>query len=121
MAASIDWMPTIAQYCNIRPHEPKFDGKSIVPVIESEDAPSPHDVLHWETGKHWAVREGNWKLVHNGPATEYKGRNIPQVENFLSNMTEDVTETKNLAEAHPEIVERLTGLHNEWIREQDEL
>ena len=117
MAASIDWMPTIAQYCNIRPHEPKFDGKSIVPVIESADAPSPHDVLHWETGKHWAIRQGDWKLVHNGPATEYKGRKIPKVENFLSNMAEDVTETKNLADDHPEIVKRLTKLHEQWLKE----
>jgi len=121
MAASIDWMPTIAQYCNIRPHDPKFDGKSIVSVIESEDAPSPHKVLHWETGKHWAIREGDWKLVHNGPATDYKGRKIPQVEDFLSNMTEDVTETKNLAGAHPEIVKRLTRLHDQWLEEAPRL
>jgi arylsulfatase A-like enzyme len=117
MAISIDWMPTIAQYCNIRPHEPKFDGKSIVSIVESADAPSPHGVLHWETGRHWAIRQGDWKLVHNGPATDYKGRKIPQVENFLSNMAEDVTETKNLAEANPEIVKRLTRLHDQWLRE----
>ena len=117
MAASIDWMPTIAEYCGVKPPDVNIDGKSIVPVIESENAPSPHDVLHWETGKHWAIRQGDWKLVHNGPATDYKGRNIPQVENFLSNMAEDVTETKNLAEAHPEIVERLTSLHEQWLQD----
>jgi arylsulfatase A-like enzyme len=86
-------------------------------MIESDDNPSPHEVLHWETGKHWAVRQGNWKLVHNGPATNYKGRKIPKAENFLSNMAQDVTETKNLAEAHPEIVKRLTNLHNEWLKD----
>jgi len=117
MAASIDWMPTIAEYCGVKPPDVNIDGKSIVPVIESVDAPSPHDILHWETGKHWAIREGDWKLVHNGPATDYKGRNIPQVENFLSNMTEDVTETKNLAEAYPETVKRLTNLHEQWLNE----
>jgi len=116
MAASIDWMPTIAEYCGVKPPDVNIDGKSIVPLIESADAPTPHDVLHWETGKHWAIRQGNWKLVHNGPATDYKGRNIPQVENFLSNMIEDVTETKNLAEAHPEIVKRLTSLHEQWLK-----
>ena len=77
----------------------------------------PTDVLHRETGKHWAVREGDWKLVHNGPATEYKGRKIPQVENFLSNIAEDVTETKNQVEAHPEIVKRLTSLHEQWLQD----
>jgi len=117
VAASIDWMPTIAEYCGVKLPEVNIDGKNIKSIIDSADAHSPHDVLHWETDKHWAVREGDWKLVHNGPATDYKGRNIPQVENFLSNMTEDVTETKNLAEAHPEIVERLTGLHEQWLKE----
>jgi len=117
VAISIDWMPTIAEYCGVKLPDVNIDGKSIVPVIESENAPSPHDVLHWETGKHWAVREGDWKLVYNGPETEYKGRKIPQVENFLSNIAEEVTETKNLAEANPEIVKRLTALHEQWFRE----
>ena len=95
------------------------DGMSIVSVIESPDAPSPHKALHWETsrGKHWAVREGDWKLVHNGPATDYKGRKLPKAENFLSNIAEDATETKNLAKSNPDIVKRLTNLHENWLRQ----
>lgn len=116
-AVSIDWMPTIAQYCGIEPPEHKIDGKSIVSIIESPDAPSPHKVIHWQTsrGKHWAVREGNWKLVHNGPATDYKGRKLPQAENFLSNIAQDATETKNIASSNPDIVRRLTNLHENWL------
>jgi arylsulfatase A-like enzyme len=117
-AISIDWMPTIAEYCGVKLPDVEIDGMSIKSIIDSADAPTPHKVIHWEIGKHWAVREGDWKLVHNGPATEYKGRNIPKVENFLSNMAEDVTETRNLAETHPEIVKRLTRLHNEWLEER---
>jgi len=119
IAISIDWMPTIAQYCGLKPPEHKIDGKSIVSVIESPNAPSPHKVLHWETsrGKHWAVREGDWKLVHNGPATDYKGRKLPKAENFLSNIAEDATETKNLAKSNPDIVKRLTNIHEQWVRQ----
>ncbi len=120
MAASIDWLPTIAEYCGVPLPDRKIDGKSIVPIIEAADAPSPHGVLHWETGKHWAVRAGDWKLVHNGPTTEQNGRKIPQVEDFLSNLAEDVTETKNLADSHLDIVQRLTRLHSEWAREVQE-
>ncbi|MHC4534920.1 MAG: sulfatase-like hydrolase/transferase [Planctomycetota bacterium] len=117
IAVSIDWMPTIAQYCRIKSPEHKIDGKSIVSVIESPDAPSPHKVLHWQTsrGKHWAVREGNWKLVHNGPATDYKGRKLPKAENFLSNLSQDATETKNIADSNPDMVNRLTNLHEKWL------
>ena len=117
VAISIDWMPTIAEYCGIEPPERRIDGKSIVSVIDSADAPSPHDCVHWQTGKHWAVRKGDWKLVHNGPATNYKGRKIPSVKNFLSDMSQDATETKNLADQHPDIVERLTRLHNDWAKD----
>ncbi len=116
-AISIDWMPTIAEYCGIKGPEHKIDGKSIVSLIETPDATSPHKVLHWQTsrGKHWAVREGNWKLVHNGPATNYKGRKLPKSENFLSNIANDATETKNIASSNPEIVKRLTNLHETWL------
>jgi arylsulfatase A-like enzyme len=117
VASSIDWMPTIAQYCGLKPPKNKIDGKSIVSLIDSANAPSPHKVLHWQTGNHWAVREGNFKLVHNGPPTEHKGRKLPKVKDFLSNMAEDVTETKNLAKEHPEIVERLTRRHEEWLKQ----
>ena len=36
---------------------------------------------------------------------------------LLSNLAEDVTETKSLAAKHPEIVEELTGLHRKWQAE----
>ena len=116
-AVSIDWMPTIAQYCGLKPPEHKIDGKSIVSIIDSPDAPSPHKVIHWQTnrGKHWAVREGNWKLVHNGPATDYKGRKLPKAENFLSNIAQDATETNNIAGSNTDIVRRLTNLHENWL------
>ena len=117
VAISIDWMPTIAAHCGVEPPDRKIDGKSITSVIESADAPSPHDVLHWESNRHWAVRAGDWKLVHNGPATEQNGRKIPKVEDFLSNMAQDVTETQNLADQHPDIVKRLTALHESWTQE----
>jgi len=63
------------------------------------------------------VREGDWKLVHNGPATDYKGRKLPKAENFLSNMALDTTETKNMAETYPETVQRFTSLHEKWLKQ----
>ncbi len=116
VAISTDWMPTIAHYCKVSPPNRKIDGKCIAAIIQSAEAPSPHEVLHWETqgGRQWAVRAGDWKLVHGGPATLYQGRRLPAAKNFLSDMRADVTETKNLAPHHPEIVKRLTLLHAQW-------
>lgn len=117
VAMSIDWMPTIAEHCGVELPNRRIDGESIASVIESGSAPSPHETLHWASSKHWAVRHGNWKLVHNGPASERQGRKIPKVADFLSNMAEDVTETRNLADQHPDIVQRLAGLHNAWTQD----
>ncbi len=120
IAASIDWMPTIAHYCGADVGSHKIDGKNIAPVIASADAPSPHEVLHWQTRNHWAVRKGKWKLVNNGPASTFKGAEIPKVKTFLANLAEDLSETKNYADANPEIVSQLTALHDEWAKQVEE-
>lgn len=116
-AISIDWLPTLAHYCDVKLPERKIDGLNIAPMIESVLTPSPHQVLHWQLGKQWAVREGNWKLVVNGPASTYKGRKIKPEKVFLSNLADDVSETHNLAAKFPEVVEKLTKLHEGWARE----
>jgi arylsulfatase A len=119
-AISIDWLPTIAHYCEVKLPQRKIDGLNIAPMIESVLQPSPHEALHWQIGKQWAVREGNWKLVINGPASTYKGKEIKPEKVFLSNLADDVSETNNLAEKFPEAVERLTRLHDEWAKEVEE-
>ncbi len=119
VAISIDWLPTIAHFCDVPLPQRKIDGQNIATVIQSPEATSPHDVLHWETnqGKHWAVREGRWKLVHGGPATKDQGRDLLAAQTFLSDMTQDVTETNNLADLHPDMVEHLTQRHRQWTQE----
>lgn len=122
MVTSLDWFPTIAGFIGAHVPNRPIDGMNIAPVIASSDAPSPHKVMHWEFSKHWAVREGDWKLVHNGPETVEDGRVLPQVETFLSNLSEDVSESNNIASQHPDIVRRLTSLHEEWaasIKQQE--
>jgi len=113
-AMSLDWLPTIARYCGVEPPDRIVDGRDITAVIESPDARSPHDIMHWEIHKHWAVRDGDWKLVHNGPATVEDGVEIPSTEYFLSDLSKDVTERNNIADNHRDIVERLTRLHEDW-------
>ena len=63
LVCSIDLMPTLAEYCHVELPTRKIDGKSIAPIIASDNAKSPHPIMHWMLGKMWAVREGKWKLV----------------------------------------------------------
>ncbi|MBN1125721.1 MAG: sulfatase-like hydrolase/transferase [Sedimentisphaerales bacterium] len=117
VAINMDWMPTIAKWCGTT-IEHRIDGLDLSEVIESANTPSPHKQLHWERpgGKqiHWVAREGDWKLVVNGPATKDRHLDLPAEQEFLSNLSKDVTETKNLADQHPEKVERLKQLHDQW-------
>ncbi len=104
LACSIDWLPTIAEYCGVKLPNRKIDGKSIVSLINSSKEKTPHQIMHWMLGKTWAVRQGKWKLVYDN-------------ELFLSNMEKDITETKNLAGQYPNVVTRLKRLHVEWMEE----
>mgnify|MGYP000225398850 CR=1 FL=1 len=115
-AANVDWVPTIASLCGITLPNVLIDGKDITPLLESPVARSPHDVFHWQLDDQWAVREGDWKLVVNGRDSDrlpLKGDD----KTFLSNMAADVTERKNIAKNHPDIVDRLTKRHVEWVEQ----
>jgi len=117
VAISTDWLPTIANYCQLKLPKQDLDGRNIVPVIVSDKAASPHKILCWQFAEQWAVRESDWKLVVNSRPGQRNGKQLPELKSekiFLSNMAEDVTESKNLADDHPEIVERLTKIYEQW-------
>jgi arylsulfatase len=55
-------------------------------------------VLWWQHEKNRAIRQGDWKLVAAGRESAWE----------LYNLREDRTETMNVADQNPEIVERLS-------------
>ncbi len=98
MAHGCDWLPTLAELCRIPPPRQLIDGKSLVPVIQSAKADSPHETLHWQMGKNrWAVRNGKWKLTSENGL-------------FLANLDEDPGETNDRSKQNPEILNRLRTL-----------
>ena len=78
----------------ITPHE----SRSLVPIIQGRRVSLDHAYYFNHSGTH-AVIQGDWKVVR-----ERKG---PW---HLYHLAEDRTETKNLADAEPERVERMTAL-----------
>jgi len=116
-AHSCDWLPTIAKFTGVKLLNMDIDGKSIVSVIKNDNAKTPHDVLHWQTGRsrpQWAVRQGDWKLIGNPKDTSNKAPLTTKDKLFLANLKESVSEMKNLAQANPEITQRLKKLHEDW-------
>ncbi|MDB6022424.1 MAG: sulfatase [Pedosphaera sp.] len=111
VAHSCDWLPTLAELCDVKLPKSDLNGRSLVPVIRSVTAPSPHDVLQWRLGNQWAVRQGPWKLLHNpNDGADKQKLAEPDKQWFLANMDEDIGERTNQAPRHPEIVERLRKL-----------
>ena len=98
-----DILPTFAQVAGTKvPAGVDIDGISFVPTLLGKGEQKKHDYLYWEYTKGQirsrALRMGDWKAVQN--------RMNRPIE--LYNLSQDVGETKNLAQQHPEKVKQMT-------------
>ena len=123
LAVSMDWMPTMAELCRVDLPSATLEGHSLMPIIDDSTAETPHRVVHWQTGevdspnRHWALRQGDWKLLGN-PTDPTDEASIGAADSlFLVNLSQDITESTNLAEQHPEQVRALKKLHYDWVDE----
>lgn len=98
-AMTIDLLPTFASLVSATlPADRTIDGRNIWPLIVGEPgARSPHDAYFFTWGNHiHAIRSGPWKL---------------HVErDQLYNLDDDLSETRNVIDQHPGIVEQLRKL-----------
>ena len=118
LASSMDILPTALAAAGATPQAYSLcDGQNL---LTPDGLAAGHDALHWDCGWQWAVRRGAWKLSWVEPGSPIADA-IRQVEHaepgsgyFLANLTEDVSETTNLAEAEPEVLAELVFLHQQW-------
>ncbi len=105
----IDFMPTVVELAGV--DYPKrfnnhdilpMEGQSLVPVFK-DDVREDRPIFFEHFGKA-AVRKGDWKLVRGGRGDPWK----------LYKMSVDRTELNNLAAAHPERVDTLRAMWEEW-------
>jgi arylsulfatase A len=104
--SATDWFPTILDLCKIERPKVKLDGYSVLPLIESESAPTQHKVMHWGWSVGWAVREGNWKLI----GVRNDARQLVRLDG-------ERPERTNHLKAQPKVAERLLQLHRDWLVE----
>jgi arylsulfatase A-like enzyme len=108
----MDWYPTILELCGIQPPSVKLDGRSLLGVIRSDAAPSPHPVLYFQWQNKWAVREGDWKLIR------HKGNRPTAKEHFtLHNLADENPEVTDYVDKKPEKVKHLSELYDRWQKE----
>ena len=121
-AVTIDVLPTIARITGAPLPERPIDGLDISPLLLGDaGARSPHEGLLFYYGTELrAVRGGRYKLVlpHrsqtlDGPAGsggrpgKYKQMDVPLA---LYDLVADISETTDVAPAHPDVVARLSAL-----------
>jgi len=120
LSGTIDLLPTIAAMTGTDLPKHTIDGKNILPLMTNADATSPHEYFCFYWGGHLqAIRSGDWKLHFPHGYRSLKGKpgtgGIPsryiqkKTGLALFNMKDDLGETKNVADAHPEIVAKLKG------------
>lgn len=121
LATGCDWLPTLAELAGVDLPEGlagRLDGKSLVPVIRSEEAGTPHAVFYWASDRRqWAVREGDWKIIGNPYDPTRKEAFGKEDAYYLVNLRDDVGERRNVAADHPEIVAHLRELHQAWMKD----
>ena len=107
ISAFWDVLPTFAEITGVTPPG-GIDGISFLPALTGrDDRQRQHDYLYWEfheRGGRMALRKENWKLV------QYDVNHSPMPPAELYNLADDLSETNNLAQSHPEKVEELSGL-----------
>lgn len=114
---SMDLLPTILDLCGINEIGKDVEGKSIKQLILNDADVHQGDVLHWQLGNQWAVRQGDWKLIGNpvDPSPSKRNLSFPGDKLFLVNLGTDLSENQNLAGTNPEKVKQLTQLYLEWV------
>lgn len=109
---AMDWYPTVLELCGIKSPTVKLDGRSLVEVIRSESALSPHPALYFQWQNKWAIREGDWKLIrHKAPRETAKERFT------LHNLAEAEPEVKDYAKQEPAKVKHLLEMHLRWQKD----
>ena len=102
-----DVLPTLCAVAGAAvPASTVVDGVDLMPFLRGERTGVPHDTLYWKIKSSVALRRNEWKLVRLAP--EWK----PQ----LYQLSDDIGETRDLAEARPEIVEQLQTVWETWNR-----
>jgi arylsulfatase A-like enzyme len=122
-AMTIDVLPTIAHLVGAQLPDHKIDGQNIWPLLAGEEgARSPQEAyfFYWGNELH-AVRMGPWKLhfphayrtlgdksggVGGRPVSYENGR----IELALFDLEQDIGETQNVAEKHPDVVARIQAI-----------
>jgi arylsulfatase A-like enzyme len=98
------------------PADSPLDGANLLPYLTGQTQQVPHEVLFWRYGTQMAVRAGDWKLIKALDRNERP----PTLKTGLYQVAKDAGEQNDLAAQHPEKVQELQKLWNDWNKKNVE-
>ena len=114
---STDFYPTLLELAEL-PAKPNqhLDGVSMVPLLKGNDA-IDRDAIYWHYPHYsnqggfpgGAIRSGSWKLIER-----FEDGTV-----HLFNLDDDISEQKDVAEAHPDRVAQLRSQLHHWYEDVD--
>jgi len=117
MGIMMDVFPTVLEAAGGDPSRYDLDGVSLLDMV-ADGGDNPHDWIAWHLGGQRAIRRGDWKLVLGGT---FRDSDETPPEVWLSKITDDFSETTNLADENPDEVWYLREILDPWAEEQDRL
>lgn len=110
MGATMDLLPTFCALSGAAvPNDRILDGYNLAPLLQGKTRTSPRDrVFYWREEKLYAVRVGPWKAHFitqgcYGDGPDRQEHDTPE----LYHLEHDPSEKYNIAEHHPEVIQRL--------------
>ena len=117
-----DWLPTLSELCDLKaPKNLNWDGRSIASLLEGKDrnwkdrsifvSKQADELKIWKPGgnqnakyPHFAVLSENWRYV----------------DGELYDIQADPSQTKNVANQHPEVTQTLYADYERWFNDVTE-
>jgi len=111
MALTMDLLPTFARLAGAPLPGYPIDGKDIWPLLSGRPgAKTPHEAFFYYNNLGLqAVRSGQWKLILYAPPGNPEGGD-KQMPPELYDLQADISESRNVAPEHADVVARLTRL-----------
>jgi arylsulfatase A-like enzyme len=119
----VDFMATVADIIGYKlPDNAAEDSVSLLPALYGKTTePIREATVHHSINGSFAIRQGKWKLIlcpdsggWSDPRPGNKNNvNLPPIQ--LYDLENDIGETKNLYKEHPEVVEKLTKLLEDYV------
>jgi len=118
MTLSMDLLPTFAKLSGAKvPDDRIIDGRDVTPLLRGdENAKTPHEAFFYRRGFDlFAVRSGDWKLYVRNTGAPFPGDTTVQrvAAGTLYNLKDDIGETRDVAQDHPDVIARLMQLAEE--------